>query len=323
MSSVDGENESNHTRTPTVGYDAHDKILYVTYYIGRILVLFISYFLCIVGILYGIGSVVKLDATNLYCPIYSEQEVRQHNFENNLPYGDDYAGCWYINQQTLNFRSIYDLNLDIFTATIDTSNCLKLIQSVLYFTVALILLISTVYQTYFVIYDTLYAVLSMINGVNINSRIHEALILLKNNNDQSTNSQTKIKQAGKDDHDQSEDQNNCKLCIRKLNLHYYFCIVCQCYKQCMKRCLKFYFKYIMPSYYVDSKLRMLSLIFREWFEIGVQFHALLLYGGINIFDTSENVLSQEPHVIATFAIIVATNCIIGMTRFELQFLSYL
>ena len=51
-------------------------------------------------------------------------------------------------------------------------------------------------------------------------------------------------------------------------------------------------------------------MFREWFEIILQFSALLLYGGINIFNFDFNSLSQETSVVVTFAVIISLNCIL-------------
>ena len=50
-------------------------------------------------------------------------------------------------------------------------------------------------------------------------------------------------------------------------------------------------------------------------EILNQFYALFLYGGIELFDLRNNkniILSQESHVIESFAIILTANCIAGM-----------
>ena len=80
---------------------------------------------------------------------------------------------------------------------------------------------------------------------------------------------------------------------------------------CVAKCMKFYFKHIQPIYYVDSKWRMLSIIVREWFEIGIQIYALLLYGGVNVFNLDSNILSQKPRIIESFCVIVSGNCITG------------
>ena len=93
---------------------------------------------------------------------------------------------------------------------------------------------------------------------------------------------------------------------------YCFCSVYGCYIYCIKGCFKLYFKYILPIYYVDSKLRIFSIIVREWIEILIQMYALFLYGGISLLFPSSNVLSQEPQIIQSFTIIVSANCILGM-----------
>lgn len=76
--------------------------------------------------------------------------------------------------------------------------------------------------------------------------------------------------------------------------------------------MKCYFTLIMPHYYVDSKWRLFTLIYKEWFEILVQLYGLMLYGGIDWLHPNSNVLSQESYVIEAFAIVIGSNCIAGM-----------
>ena len=67
--------------------------------------------------------------------------------------------------------------------------------------------------------------------------------------------------------------------------------ICVClwklYINCMRQCMKCYYKYAF------------------------QLFGLFLYGGVNLLDVDSNipVLSQNPSVIESFAIIVALNCI--------------
>ena len=63
------------------------------------------------------------------------------------------------------------------------------------------------------------------------------------------------------------------------------------------KCKDFYYQYIKPYYYVDSKWYLFGIAMKEMIEILIQFHALLLYGGINIFNTNENILAQEAYVV--------------------------
>ena len=53
----------------------------------------------------------------------------------------------------------------------------------------------------------------------------------------------------------------------------------------------------------------MGIIIREWCEILIQLYALLLYGGINVFDLESNVLSQEVNIVKAFSIILGCNCI--------------
>lgn len=288
-------------QSTAVNYDHYDDALYFLYFVGRFLVVLTSYFLCVVGVLYAIGSVVTLEATNFFCPIYTEEAVRQHNYENNNPHGEFVESCWLIDQQALNLNEIRALNVNIFDASIDTTNIINMIQSILYIIVTFILLISTIYQTYFLVYDAICAIISIVTNNYVNERIHKTLVKLKRKHVQSQN--------------KKENQQNVNTNANQSQNQYdYLCCLCNCYKQCVRQCFECYFKYIVPVYYADSKLRTLSLVFREWFEIGIQFYALLLYGGINLLNLNENILSQEPYIIEAFTIIVATNCIIGVLQ---------
>ena len=83
----------------------------------------------------------------------------------------------------------------------------------------------------------------------------------------------------------------------------------------VKSCQICYFDYVMPYYYVDSKWRLFSIIFREFIEIFIQFYALLLYGGINLFDFNSNskkLLTQHPDTVEAFAIIIGLNSVCGL-----------
>ena len=60
--------------------------------------------------------------------------------------------------------------------------------------------------------------------------------------------------------------------------------------------INIYTHFISDKFYFDSKYWILGIILTECFEIIIPFYALLLYGGINLLDKHENVLSQERYV---------------------------
>ena len=78
--------------------------------------------------------------------------------------------------------------------------------------------------------------------------------------------------------------------------------------------IKPYTKYLAfreSKFYFDSKWLILSTICSECFEIFVQLCALLLYGGISIFDINCLTLSQSASIVQAFSIIVGLNAIIA------------
>ena len=283
-------------RADSVLHNAYDVIFYVLYFVGRYLVVITSNVLCVIASLYATGSLVTLEATNFFCPSYTLEEIRQYNLEHDNQYGVIDDSCLRIDRPGLNYNVLLSLDNQVFTGKIDT-NTLSFggyIQSILYFITTIILFISTLYQTYLLVYDTIYAIYSLISGKLKNKRIHDKLLQLDKEMTQS-NSKHKNKRS-------KPINKLCCCCI----------LIRQTYITCVRKVAKWYFKHIAPFYYVDSKWRMLSIIFKEWFEIGIQIYALLLYGGVNIFDLKSNVLSQTPYVIESFCIIISLNCITGM-----------
>lgn len=298
---------------PEVTYDNYDTIFYLLYFIGRYLVLLTSYFLCTICILYAIGSIVTLEATNFFCPSYTEAQVRQHNLENGFNEGDSPWSCWYIEQRRLNYESLFELDIGIFTGRIANITFVTILQSLVYTLVALILLIPTIYHSYLLLYDTFFAIRSYAFDTEANIRIHRCLTKL--NRKASKRNVVAGNPAAASADGTSETQKEQTLSTTNSNANSKTGICNNCCRMignCIRRFNKWYFEFVLPVYYVDSKWRMLSIIGREWIEIAIQFYALLLYGGINLFNPNSNVLSQEPFVIEAFAVIVAANCIFGM-----------
>lgn len=270
-------------------YDTKDCFFVVLYFIGRYLIILTSYFLPLIAALLGIGSVVSLEATNFFCPSYTEEKVRQHNLDNENPYGDDPWNCWYIERPRLNLNAIANLDLQIFIAKLNNFTPLSIIQLCIYLTIAIALTITTLRHSYILLYDSFYLLFSCLTKNNINPRICKHLI------------EYTRREVTRTAHDATPNENGSsntdgweRKCQRLIS--------CNCMT-------KWYFGLVYPLYYVDSKWRTLSLIFREWIEIFIQLYALMLFGGINVLSPDSNVLSQKPDVICTFSIIIASNCI--------------
>lgn len=86
----DGE---SYPKKSSIIYDSYDSIYYGLYFIGRYLVVLLSYFLCMIACLYGTGSLVTLEATNFFCPSYTLDEIHEYNLENGNKYGDYSDSC--------------------------------------------------------------------------------------------------------------------------------------------------------------------------------------------------------------------------------------
>ena len=304
-----------HAPKSTVIYDGYDKIFYLLYFIGRFLLLGTSYCLCIICSLYATGSLIILEATSFFCPVYTEEQIRQSNYKNLLERGDSDWSCSYIERTRLNYYALFELNLDIFEAKInDQLTFAVLIQTILYIIVALFLLLATIHHTCLFFYDIIFVIYSTIYGTYRNDRLYKVIQAQKQckNNAHINN---KNEENGK----KSWNSNPKKKTGIKKWFYYCFCCNCicltklyKCFIKGLKTCMKCYFTLIMPHYYVDSKWRLFTLIYKEWFEILVQLYGLMLYGGIDWLHPNSNVLSQESYVIEAFAIVIGSNCIAGM-----------
>ena len=294
------KSETSGKRFKDINYDAYDSIYYVLYFVGRYLVVLTSYFLCIIASLYAIGSLVTLEATNFFCSSYTLEEIRQYNLENENESGvpENVNSCLRIDRQGLNFDVLSDVNYNIFIGKIDSDSLdfVAYFQSILYFVTTLVLLIFTLYHTYLLIYDTINAIYSFVYREQKNERIYSMLC--------------KLHRQTQPSNEADQSQNRKK---GKMEAGVWCSFVRKTYVDCAHTCMKFYFEYIQPIYYVDSKWRMLSIIGKEWFEIIIQIYALLLYGGINVVDLESNILSQSPDIIELFTIIVSVNCMAGMS----------
>ena len=282
-----------------------DQLLYALYFVSRFLVLLTSCFLCIIASLYAIGNIVSLEATNFFCPSYSEEEIRKYNLQHNAPEGQSHGSCFYIDRQRLNYDEITALNLNIFSANTNNPTVIEIIICLIYIIITTILLLPTLYYSYLFVYDVFYEfrlrILIKTNTFNFatdkytqNPRICRLLFETANSKKAKIN---------------NNRENNATSGI---------CICCnyivKMYLHCVKSCQMCYFDYVMPYYYVDSKWRLFSIIFREFIEIFIQFYALLLYGGINLFDFNSNskkLLTQHPDTVEAFAIIIGLNSVCG------------
>ena len=176
-------------------YDTQDRILYALYFTVRLFVLLVSYMLCVVALFYTIGSIVDIEVTSFFCPTYTKEEVRQHNYENGYAEGDSIFSCWYIDRPRLNYEAMFSLNSDIFTARIDQENLSigQIITATLYSIITLVLLTKTMWYTYFWLYDVSVAMLSLIKQNEFNPIVTDKLNELAGRSDVKQQSQSNKK----------------------------------------------------------------------------------------------------------------------------------
>ena len=261
------------------------NIIQLSYFTVRYLVLITTMFICMISCLYAIGNLITLEATNFYCPSYTAEQVRQHNVENGYNQGDSSFSCWYIDKQKLNWQDVRSLKLNIYVAFFQVNNVFQLLQSVIYFLIVIFLFIVCLIHFCYLFYDTFYIVCFKWNQNKRILKTFEKLCYTLNLKNQQT---------------KKNKQNNKKKKKKKC------CISCICscvgsltktYVTCVKCGLRFYYKNVKPYYYLDGKWRLLSIICKELLEIVIQLIALLFYGGINVFNSNDNILSQEPKIL--------------------------
>ena len=159
------QQQPQQSQTPDAITTRMEEFLFILIFVTRYIILLATLTLLVIAVLYTIGSIVTLNADNLFCPAYSEQDVRKYNYENNLAEGDA-DSCYYIDRQRLNFNDIKNLNLNIFEAsflkisdlTIDT-----MMRFLFYSIICVCLFGIIVYQSYFLIYDTIFLLLRQTN----------------------------------------------------------------------------------------------------------------------------------------------------------------
>ena len=339
-SNINTVSQSQQTPTNT---NLMDDFVFTLVFIARYIILFTTLSLLMIAILYTIGSIITLNADNLFCPAYSEEEVRAHNYENGLADGDP-DSCYYIDRQRLNFNDIKNLNLNIFEASfVKISNVTMdvMIRFIFYLIICICLFGIIIYHSYFLIYDTLFLLIqrqtlcsccncncyrnnnnkknnkkNMSDKINLktasnrkitfiskylNPRVTKTFLLCV---DEARSNKKRSNIEYGDAGDASGDQTNGnteeeeEVIGKQSKLAFIETFVDDA---------QFFMKqYFRPYYYIDSKWFLLVLFVREIIEIMVQTYGLLLLGGLNIFDSTQNILSQESYVVRGMCVI---NCI--------------
>ena len=208
-----------------VYYDTYDSIYYLLYFIGRYLVVLTSYSLCVIAALYATGSLVVLEATNLFCPLYTLEEIREYNYENGYEHGSS-DSCVRIDRQGLDLSVLQDLNSNVLNGKIDSDSidAGSFLLSILYSLTAIILFVVTLYQTYWLLYDTVFAIRSCYYGIPQNYRVRNKLSVMHRKIIRKLSKTNSNNNKNNKHHDEEkEDSANSKSKSTKQALQQYLC----------------------------------------------------------------------------------------------------
>ena len=273
------------------------------HYFARYLLLCLSICLCMIASLYGISNLICLRATNIYCPVYTEEQVRRHNFKNGSPKGDfGVASCWYIDTARFDFQAILEPNSKLLQAHVDQFSTSHIIQCAIYFIVILYPLYVIIWYGFYLFYDTFYLIFNLIiNGIIGYEYKHDKNVVLLNmkHNPRITNvineTRRKLhhakalhrrKKHKRTSKGKIQNRNNSLSVVNSKRL-------CCCVNWIYIKWIEKYEIWKINYFYYDSKWRLFWLMGKEWMEIFIQIYGLFLYGGIDLFDKETNILGQN------------------------------
>ena len=250
-----------------------DEPLFILFFVARYFVVLTACLLLMISILYAIGSLISLQADNFFCPSVSEEEVRLYNFENGHSHGL-WGSCYYIDRKVVHWSYIYNLNINIFSATfVDSTSVAAIFQCSMFVFVSICMFTIAVYHSYFILYDTIFVIIG-----KPNPRIAKALksIIQKF---------IKQKKNALDKHEIKVSDTQKQKYIKMF------------FKSIVSKFQQLKNDYYKRYYYPDSMVALSVMWFKELIEILIQCYALLLYGGLNVFMPTQNILAQEPYVV--------------------------
>ena len=284
----------------------YEEIVGILYYVARCLSVFLLIGLCIISTLYAVGNLVTIQAENFACPQYTEEQVRRTNFERRDKDGK-MNSCLYIDRQILNFDAIYSLDISIYTASFAQDiDVFDVTLFVFYSFIALISATLTIYHGYYLLYDSCYVVIGCtkcaqskttsiatadnINGKNTLNIPHKTNPRFKKIVENCSKSYHRAKTKHKQQRNAKKQKPKRKTQVKS--------------ESRLEKCLhgfsngiNYCRRFMSDNFYFDSKYWLFGIVVREFFEIIIQFYALLLYGGMDLFDSNENVLSQEGYIV--------------------------
>ena len=297
----------------------HEKLYYRLYFLFRYFTIFTAIFLAIISTLYGISNMTTLEVENFFCPFYSADQVHQHNIKNENNEGDDELGCWFIERYQLNRDTVESLNIDVYEAYLDENATFgDILACIIFGILTLFLLFISIQYGFYLIYDTYYAIINDSDNGNLNPRVIKCgQELIKQEYKQKKLQKQKQKRQNLKNIKNAKKKNVSKkaknsqdivVVTSKSQLFLEYC--CNITNTIIKPYTK-YLAFRERKFYFDSKWLILSTIWFECFEIFIQLCALLLYGGISIFDINSLILSQSASIVQAFSTIVGLNTIMA------------
>ena len=252
------------------------------YFSVRYLFVVMTIFLSLIAAIYALSALITTEATNFFCKYLDASEVYQHNRENEYNEGDP-GGCWYIEKPKIDINKMKHLDLGIYESSINDQSFVTIFACVIFSLLSLFLLFIGLQNGYYVIYDTIF------NYILWNVPNPRVIAVI---NDYECISKGKKTISSK----MAEIEKKCFLERVFIWIEFLYDQYCYIYE-----------KYL----YFDSKWKVINSIFWEIMEIIVQFYALCLYGGLNLFHMDTVVLGQHVDIFESFAIIVGLNCVLA------------
>ena len=253
----------------------------ISYFVVRYFIVFITIWLFVICLTYAISALITTNKIQFFCDYKTAEEVHQHNREMGNNMGEE-GSCWYIERPTVDYSKLRNFN-NLFQSQISPDSFVAIVACIVFSVFALFLIFIGLQNAYYVIYDTLYTFVFD----KPNPRVVQVIIKYTDEK----NFKKKMSVSTK----MIERKN--KSCFKKLIIwiEYLYDEYCRLYE-----------KYL----YFDSKYKVFNYIIWEIIEIYIQFYALCLYGGLNLFIPDSVVIAQEYQTVETFAIIVGTNCLV-------------
>ena len=283
----------------------------VLYFVIRLILVLTSLFLSVIAILYAVSNLITLSAVNIFCPVYTAEEVKENSREISKNHGveSDHT-CWKIDRELFDAERVTSLSLNVFEAEISKNPAFSNIIGFMSFVLlGLLLLFIGLQHGYYLIYDLIFTIKTIhADGRQEDERLNPRVKQVRNQWAKKIRNQKKVNNHKNIKKNKDRLQNKAKQ--KKISAgQKTSTAISNSYSVIMDK-YQTYLDLYERYFYFDSKYKIWSILGGELFEICVQFYGLCLLGGIDLLYPDSVVLSQEYYTVESFAIIVGLNCII-------------